>query len=72
MNRREALVTVAAIAATLRGEPVAGSQGPALIVPFDGLEAIVLRYRGQQIVINPGEIMAALSPQQQYPQQFRR
>lgn len=68
MTRRDALKVVGVSVAYLHGVPVTASQvasqqsSRGLSLVLDGLDGIILQYRGQRVVIQPAEIMAALAP----------
>lgn len=69
LSRRRALQVVGALVGYLHGKPVAAIEGSApqmaprgLALILDGLDGIVLQYRGQRVVIQPVELMAALAP----------
>jgi hypothetical protein len=60
LDRRAAIVSVAALIGYLHGKPVAGQSGQAINLSLDGIDGIVLRYRGRTVIVTPGQIMDAL------------
>lgn len=64
MTRREAIVAVAGVMGVMHGSPFvdplhAGQR--ALTLPLDGIEGIVVQYRGQRVLLSPEDIMRALA-----------
>jgi len=72
MDRRSALTVLGALVGYIHGTPISGQQAPAIFLALDGVEAIVVRRRGVQAVINPDELMAALAPTAPAFQQYKR
>lgn len=71
MTRRGALAIVGGIAGYLYGKPVAATQGQALNLILDSVEAIVIQYRGRRVVVSPHEILNALEPAAPFPMQMQ-
>jgi hypothetical protein len=71
MDRRQALTLVGTMAGYLYGKPVAG-QSSVMGLVLDGVEVIVVQYRGRRVAMSPSEVLDALGAgvqmqMQQYP-----
>ena len=72
MTRRTALSAVGAAIGYLYGKPVIAEQGRGLTLILDGVDAILVQYQGQRIILRPSEIMTALQPEPLYPSQMQQ
>ena len=62
MTRRAAVTALAGICGYLYGTPVGAAQGPrGMALALDGVEGIVITYRGQRVVVTPQDIVDALA-----------
>lgn len=70
MDRRKALLTVVGVVGVIHGK--ADAQASVIQLPLDGIEAIIVQYRGQRVSVAPAELMAALVPSPLQLQQMRK
>lgn len=61
MERRAALVGLAAVAAQLYAKPTVTAQGTVMRLVLDSVDVIEYYYRGQRVAVSPAEILAALA-----------
>ncbi len=72
MTRRTALGFVTLILGFIHGKHVS-AQGNYLRLALDTVDGVIVTYRGQQVVVNPQELLDALSAESPRSfQQFRK